>query len=359
MKIIVCLLASFLVPLSAQAQDESEIQLHAWFDDGPFTLYRFGSLVSADAKFLTNNEQELQFYEMLGMQFKSIDEEYLRRQLGLKEGQGLFVAAVEDREDAGLEGIELGDVLLQVNETDISDQNQVIEQLVGGVTPVKIRLLRQGQAIEQVVDVKVVVTKPQSYRKVLGVFGEEISDLSKSQLNLLGGLAITGFSEDSPAEASGILIHDIVTSVNDTSIKSLADLRQALDGLEDEQAVVVKFLRVGKEMQVQFVPKILVEPAPEANPNASLDEEFTLRIDNSRLPGISEFESLLSGVNTDSLTLLDAEALTLALQQPSMLNRIDELEAELQRLKAEFEEVTKKMDSLNEAGKAAVEEAGK
>ena len=344
MKIIVCLLASFLVPLSAQAQDESEIQ---WVVDIPLTFYHSGSLVSADEKFLANNEQELQFYEMLGMQFQSIDEEYLRRQLGLNEKQGLFVAAVG--EDARLEGIELGDVLLQVNESDINDQNQLIGQLVGGVTPVKIRLLRQGQAIEQVVDVKVVVTKPQNYRKVLGVFGEDISELSKSQLNLLGGLAITGFSEDSPAEASGILIHDIVTSVNDTSIKSLADLQQALDGLEDEQAVVVKFIRVGKEMQVQFVPKVLVEPAPEANPNLSLDG-VTLNFD--ALPRVHSYGWVTPTLKPEFSSLSDW-------QETFRFNRIDELEAELRRLKAEFEEVTKKMDSLKEAGKAAVEEAGK
>ena len=79
--------------------------------------------------------------------------------------------------------------------------------------------------------------------------GVETSDLSTAQQAELGqaGAHIDRVVSDSPAEAAGLMVGDIVVRVDDTRIPSSAALVVQLRGDRPRQAIDITYLRDGSE----------------------------------------------------------------------------------------------------------------
>ncbi len=64
------------------------------------------------------------------------------------------------------------------------------------------------------------------------------------------GAIVNEVSEGSPAEKAGLKKNDIITKLNETSIKGPKDLYDAVGKLNAEDKVTIKYLRAGKELKL-------------------------------------------------------------------------------------------------------------
>jgi len=91
-------------------------------------------------------------------------------------------------------------------------------------------------------------------RWIIGAFVDEISDVTKAQLGLEGGAAITQLTDDGPARKKGMVEHDIITHINGKLINNLDELREVV-GSSDGQKLSLDFVRRGKKISLEFEPQ--------------------------------------------------------------------------------------------------------
>lgn len=66
------------------------------------------------------------------------------------------------------------------------------------------------------------------------------------------GVRITGVSTDSPADEAGLLINDVITSVDDQDTQTYPKLRERLGEYEPGDKITLKIVRAGEEMVVDL-----------------------------------------------------------------------------------------------------------
>jgi serine protease Do len=86
----------------------------------------------------------------------------------------------------------------------------------------------------------------------LGILIQDINeDLAKSfGLKETGGALISEVTEGSPAQKSGLLQGDIVTSINETRVADVADLRNKIAMFAPDTQLTLRILRDGKEREL-------------------------------------------------------------------------------------------------------------
>ncbi|MEW6336437.1 MAG: PDZ domain-containing protein [Acidobacteriota bacterium] len=179
----------------------------------------------------------------LGVNIRNIDDE-TRQAFELASRDGAFVDSVEKSGPAAQAGIEAGDVIVAVDGTPIKETRQLIDR-VSAIAPgqkVSLEVMRDGKrktlsamlgerpGTEEVAEGG--ETQSESAQARLGV---EVQDLNARLRRMyevpaeVEGVVVTGVTESSPAEDSGLRRGDVITEVNGAEIGDADAFRAAIE----------------------------------------------------------------------------------------------------------------------------------
>jgi len=131
-----------------------------------------------------------------------------------------------------------------------------------------------GRSLRNALDFDAWILRPAC--AIPGVQVRPVDEALKAQLNIKGGLLVTGVAEDSPLKDT-LKPYDIITEADGTAVNTVEELNGAWTahkaGPGDQEAAVVekfevKILRAGKEETITITPPKPAAPpaAPEAAP---------------------------------------------------------------------------------------------
>ena len=188
--------------------------------------------------------------------------------LGLGKPRGAYVRNVEQGGPAANGGIESGDVILNFNGREISKSTD-LPRIVGETKPgtsATVQVWRKGVTK----DLTVVVTdgeasvvgakKPEasnpggSASNVLGAVVAEVSDAKKKELNIRGGVEVTGLN-DGPLARSGIRPGDVIIRIGDSDIAGVKQFEALIKGLDINKVVPVFVRRADGTLVIPIKPK--------------------------------------------------------------------------------------------------------
>ncbi|MBU3540922.1 DegQ family serine endoprotease [Polynucleobacter sp. UB-Tiil-W10] len=188
--------------------------------------------------------------------------------LGLGKPRGAYIRNVEPGGPASAGGIEAGDVILSFNGRDIAKSTD-LPRVVGETKPgtsVPVQVWRKGG----VRDFTVTVTDAESTQaatkksdapaangnsaNALGVAVSELSDAKKKDLNIKGGVEVTGLG-DGPLAKAGIRPGDVIIRVADADITGVKQFEALVKGLDTNKAVPVFIRRADSTLVVPVRPK--------------------------------------------------------------------------------------------------------
>ena len=283
------------------------------------TLSIYNTMLSSeDGNYLAQNPVELQTYTDLGLAYQYIAEDYLRRQLGLKADQGIIITNATASGEGYKNGFRSGDIVLQVDDESVDTQYDLVIALSenrGQQRRASIR--RDGQHL----DLVLVLSESNiqiATRWIIGVYVEEISDVTRNQLGIDGSAAITQLTDDGPALKNGMLEHDIITHINDKLINNLEDLRKIVGSSEGE-SLSLDVVRMGGRIRLELSP----QEVPDALVNKRTDAALAnVAAWNYHLPDAA---NMAHGVYRLGLVPLEGKS-------ESTDDRLNRLEASIQRI---------------------------
>jgi serine protease Do len=191
---------------------------------------------------------------MLGVTIQTVTSD-LASGLGLKQVGGVLVSSVNPGGPAAQAGIKQGDVILQLNGTDVTDPNQ-LRNAVAATSPgseVTLTISRNGQ--QQQVKVRLGTLTPETPQQTpgggsgsggqtgpLGVTVEPMTPQLAAQLGLsrtTQGVAIESVDPNGPAAQAGLQPGDVIQQANQHPVHSAADLQNALKASGNRPALLL------------------------------------------------------------------------------------------------------------------------
>jgi len=188
--------------------------------------------------------------------------------LGLGKPRGAYVRNVDPGGPAAAGGIESGDVILSFNGREISKSTD-LPRVVGETKPgsiASVQVWRKGGTRDLSVTVAD-TDAPQTANKksdvpaanssgvnVLGVTVSEPSDTKKKDLNIKGGVEVTGLG-DGPLAKAGVRPGDVIIRVADADITGVKQFEALVKGLDANKAVPVFVRRSDSTLVIPVRPK--------------------------------------------------------------------------------------------------------
>ena len=188
--------------------------------------------------------------------------------LGLGKPRGAYVRNVDPGGPASAGGIESGDVILSFNGREIPKSTD-LPRVVGETKPgsiATVQVWRKGGTRDLSVTVAD-TDAPQTANKkpdapaangsgvnVLGVTVSEPSDAKKKDLNIKGGVEVTGLGDGSLAKA-GVRPGDVIIRVADVDITGVKQFEALIKGLDVNKAVPVFVRRSDSTLVIPVRPK--------------------------------------------------------------------------------------------------------
>jgi len=175
----------------------------------------------------------------LGVTIQNVDQA-LAESFGLDRPQGALVAQVGEDSPAGKGGIESGDIILSFDDKPVPASN-ALPPLVGAVAPgesVGVEVLRDGE--RQTLDITIEAleenervasaggqedaTRDEASR--LGVVVAEVPETMRKELGIESGVVIAEIDPEGPAATAGVLVGDVILSLNRREIESVHELEK-------------------------------------------------------------------------------------------------------------------------------------
>jgi membrane-associated protease RseP (regulator of RpoE activity) len=292
-------------------------------------------------------------------------DDVLRAQLGLPAGSGIVVTEVLPESPAQRGGVEAHDVLVSAAGQNVSSEDELALRLreakpVGH--PLQLRLIRKGQPVE----VSVVPLKPAKKPPVpptpatkaepagpqyrLGVQIAAADQTLREQLSLAdSGVVVLQVLPKTPAERQGLHAYDVITRAAGRPVRDERDLKEAVQAAK-ENKLELEYVRGGKREYIAIAPEV-APPEPQASA--------------AGLPPGHPRELLVLPQGTyskDGEHVLLWKAVPQQLQsQPggagekadgSTAEQLERVNAEIQKLQAEIENVRARIAAEDQAKKA-------
>lgn len=188
--------------------------------------------------------------------------------LGLGKPRGAYVRNVEPGGPAAAGGIESGDVILSFNGRDIGKSTD-LPRAVGETKPgtsASIQVWRKGSTKDLMVTVvdteagQAAVKKADSPNSsgsnanALGVAVSEPSDSKRKELNIRGGVEVTG-SGDGPLARAGVRQGDVIIRIADADVTGVKQFESLVKGLDANKSVPVFVRRADSTLIIPIRPK--------------------------------------------------------------------------------------------------------
>jgi membrane-associated protease RseP (regulator of RpoE activity) len=189
----------------------------------------------------------------------------LRSQLRLPDGTGVVVTQVVPNGPAQQAGVEEHDVLLSVNDKPVSsgdDLDKILQSASPDGPPLRLKLLRRGQALEKQVTPRksdtaewlstVLVGPPASCR--IGIQVSDPDETLKKQLGLENrGVVVTEVAGDKPADAAGVKSGDVLLSINGNPVAHHDELPEKIQAAGGSP-VELELMRGGVTLKIAVTP---------------------------------------------------------------------------------------------------------
>jgi Do/DeqQ family serine protease len=180
----------------------------------------------------------------LGLMIRSVDGN-LAKEKDLKVTEGVYVDSIANNSAAGEAGIEVGDVILKVNDVDVTASAKLLE-VIGRHHPgdkVALVVNRYGKELELLVTLRNQEGKTKLYEKgtkeILDVLGVELEEIDKStakKLDIDGGIRITKLFTGKLKRHTDVKVGFIITKVDGKLYKTVDDL---VNYLQDKKGGVM------------------------------------------------------------------------------------------------------------------------
>jgi len=188
--------------------------------------------------------------------------------LGLGKPRGAYVRNVEPNGPAAAGGIEAGDVILSFNGRELNkstDLPRVVGETKPGTTAT-VQVWRKGGTRDLTVTVADTDSAQAAAKKsdappansngvsAFGVTVTDLSDTKKKDLNIKGGVEVTGLG-DGPLAKAGVRPGDVIIRIADADITGVKQFEALVKGLDANKAVPVFIRRSDSTLVIPVRPK--------------------------------------------------------------------------------------------------------
>ncbi|HQK07680.1 MAG TPA: PDZ domain-containing protein, partial [Spirochaetota bacterium] len=168
--------------------------------------------------------------------------------------QGVVVADVMNNSPAKNANLEIGDIIVSVNGTTVSDINQLrrnVAALKPGSTA-KVKIFRAGKEM----DVDVIIAElPQQQAMEekaveLDIIGLRVGDITeenayKFRITDTTGVIVMEVSEDGPAYQAGMMVGDIIKEIENTPVENVSRYNELLAHYQKKETLLLLVKRGG------------------------------------------------------------------------------------------------------------------
>lgn len=198
----------------------------------------------------------------LGVVIQEVNKD-LAESFGLDKPAGALVAQVLEGGPADKGGLQVGDVILSMNDKPIV-MSADLPHLVGGLRPgsvANLQVVREGERKNVQVSVGSLPEEGESVQPSvsgadqrnnrLGVTVTELTPEQKKSLDLRGGVVIKEVLSG-PAALIGLQPGDVITHLNNQAIDSVSTFTQVANALPKNRSVSMRVLRQGRASFITF-----------------------------------------------------------------------------------------------------------
>jgi serine protease Do len=192
----------------------------------------------------------------LGVSIQSLTTE-LARKFGVKEGEGVLVNEVFDKDPAAAAGIKPGDILTRIDDT-LIDTPSRLSRVVAGLLPgarTKVEIIRDQQRL--VLDIALIERRDRTVTASLPQARPEVKDLKlglevqaltpgladQFKLRDSRGVLITKVDPGSLAQNEGLQEGDLIKEVNRADVGSIEEFNGAISKVRPGETILLRVLR--------------------------------------------------------------------------------------------------------------------
>jgi serine protease Do len=182
----------------------------------------------------------------LGVAIQEVSQS-LAESFGLKSSAGALVSSVEKGSPAAAAGLEAGDIILKLNDTEIGRSSD-LPPLVSAIKPgtqVKLQIWRKGATRELALSVGEIPTAKvaaersgEADKSRLGLALRSLTPQERREVESPDGLLVESVS--GPAARAGIRPGDVIVSVNGQPVRDVPQLRALLDKAGKKVALLIE-----------------------------------------------------------------------------------------------------------------------
>ncbi len=180
--------------------------------------------------------------------------------LKLDERKGALVSQVYSGSPAEKAGLQIGDVIVKVDDTDIDDPDTLVRSVLRHDVGDKLKLLVVRNGKEKRIEVKTgVMPEEPTGSGMLGTgkvpeFGVEVQDLTSEMAGAMGigtegGVVVTSVEPGSPAADAGIRRGDVILELNRQPVESASRFVEAAAQAKGDTALLL----IGRDGRTFFV----------------------------------------------------------------------------------------------------------